>query len=121
MALHNIKLGKLRRRSVGKTRLAIESVAEGRVNRQGFPAGGIFPLTGDQRHVQGRILRQHVQRAGDKTLRAAVGVIGLSDDSQLHAGFSSSRVSMALSTICGVIAVMQSETPLSPQPALPQG
>ncbi|MNT39984.1 hypothetical protein D3C72_1762720 [compost metagenome] len=98
MALHDIELRKLGGGSVSKAGFAGQTVTKRRVYRQRVPAGSVFPLAGNQRHIQRRILRQYVQRAGDKTLRAAVGVIGLSDDRQFHAGESSSSVSMALRT-----------------------
>ncbi len=121
MALYNIKRRELRGGRRGKARLARLTVAKRRIDRQRLPARAAFPLAGNQRDIQLAALRKHIQRARHETFCAAVGVPGLPDDGKLHAGVSSSRVSMALSTCCGVMAVIQSETPLSPQPALPQG
>ena len=121
MALNDVEPGKLCGGGLSKTRFAAETIAKRRIHRQRLPASGVFPLASDERDIQLGVLRQHVERARHKTLCAAVGIVSLSNDCQLHGRVSRSIVSIALKTCCGVIAVMQSETPPSPQPALPQG
>jgi hypothetical protein len=100
VALHNIKLRKMRGGFSGKTGLAGDAIAKRRVDRQRFPACGILPLAGNQRDIQRRILRQRSAH-GDKTLCTTVGVVSLSDNRQLHAGYSSSMYQWRSAPVAG--------------------